>query len=51
MGELEARRGAVGLAAEAALHGDLDAESASQVHELLEICERVLRRRRVLRGG
>ena len=51
MGELEARRGEVGRAAEAALRGDLDAESASQVHELLQICERVLRRRRVLRGG
>lgn len=51
MAELEARRGEVGRAAEAALRGDLDAETASRVHELLEICERVLRRRRVLRGG
>jgi hypothetical protein len=51
MGELKARRAAVGRAAEAALRGDLDAESASHVHDVLEICERVLRRRRVLRGG
>ena len=32
-----------------ALRGDLDAESRKQARELLEICERVLRRRRVLR--
>jgi hypothetical protein len=51
MGELEARRGEVGRAADAALRGELDAGAASQVRELLETCERVLRRRRVLRGG
>jgi hypothetical protein len=51
MGELEARRGDVGRAADAALRGDLDAESEQRTRETLEICERVLRRRRVLRGG
>lgn len=51
MGELEARRGEVGRAADAALRGDLPAETEQRVRETLEICERVLRRRRVLRGG
>jgi hypothetical protein len=37
-------------AAKAATGGDLTAEQRSQVEELLEICERILRRRRVLRG-
>jgi hypothetical protein len=50
MATLEARRGEVGDAANMALKGDLDAESARNVEELLAICERVLRRRRVLRG-
>ena len=51
MGELEARRGEVGGAAEAALRGELPAEDEQSVRGTLEICERVLRRRRVLRGG
>jgi hypothetical protein len=51
MAELEARRAEVGRAADAALRGDLDAESEQRVRETLEIAERVLRRRRVLRGG
>jgi hypothetical protein len=51
MGELEGRRGEVGRAADAALRGDLDAESEQRTRETLEVCERVLRRRRVLRGG
>ena len=51
MGALETSRGAVGQAATAALQGDLDAETSGRVRETLEICERVLRRRRVLRGG
>jgi hypothetical protein len=50
MAQLEARRGEVGEAANLALRGDLDAESKRNVRELLEICERVLRRRRVLKG-
>jgi hypothetical protein len=50
MATLESRRGEAGGAANAALGGDLDAEQAAVVRELLEICERVLRRRRVLRG-
>ncbi len=50
MGLLEARRHEVGEAANAALRGELDAPRERSVRELLEICERVLRRRRVLRG-
>jgi hypothetical protein len=50
MAQLEARRGEVGDAANMALRGDLDAERERNVRELLEICERVLRRRRILRG-
>jgi hypothetical protein len=50
MATLEARRSEAGDAANMALKGDLDAESTRSVTELLAICERVLRRRRVLRG-
>lgn len=50
LGTLNARRSEVGDAANAALGGDLGGESAARVRELLELCERVLRRRRVLRG-
>lgn len=50
MAQLEARRREAGEAANAALQGSLDAEAERNVRELLEICERVLRRRRVLRG-
>ena len=48
---LQARRVEAGEAANAALNGDLDEETAERVRELVGICERVLRRRRVLRGG
>lgn len=50
MGELKARRGEAGDAANAALKGELDVEQERQVTELTELCERVLRRRRILRG-
>jgi hypothetical protein len=50
MGTLGARRTEAGDAANAALGGDLSAEQVRQVRELLALCERVLRRRRVLRG-
>jgi hypothetical protein len=50
MGTLRERRGEVGEAANAALSGQLTPEQAGAVRELLEISERVLRRRRVLRG-
>lgn len=50
MGTLSERRTEAGDAANAALKGDLDAARATRVRELLELCERVLRRRRVLRG-
>jgi hypothetical protein len=49
-GELESRRHEAGELANRALSGDFNAESAKQVRELIETCERVLRRRRVLRG-
>lgn len=50
MGALNERRTEAGEAANAALSGELSAERATQVRELLELSERVLRRRRVLRG-
>jgi len=51
MAELATRRGDVGKSANAALQGELDPESGQRTRATLEICERVLRRRRVLRGG
>jgi hypothetical protein len=50
MTELEARRSEAGEAANAALLGDVPPNQERNVSELLTICERVLRRRRVLRG-
>jgi hypothetical protein len=50
MTELKTRRGEAAEVANLALRGDLDAESKIQVRELIQLCERVLRRRRVLRG-
>jgi hypothetical protein len=49
LGELRRRRGEVGAAANAALRGPLTEAQLSDVTELLERSERVLRRRRVLR--
>jgi len=50
MAALRERRGEVGEAANEALRGDLSAETTVRVGDLLGTCERVLRRRRVLRG-
>ena len=50
MAELQARRAEAGDAANAALRGDLSVEQERQVEELVALCERILRRRRVLRG-
>lgn len=50
MGELGARRAEAGEAANAALRGELDENAERSLRELVEICERVLRRRRVLRS-
>ncbi len=50
MGTVEARRHEAGEAANLALRGELDAERRRGVRELIELCERVVRRRRVLRG-
>jgi hypothetical protein len=47
---LKSRRHEAGDLANAALHGDLDPTQLQAVDELLSTCERVLRRRRVLRG-
>lgn len=49
MAALQERRHEAGEAANLALKGALGAKAAGDVRELLEICERVLRRRRVLR--
>lgn len=51
MAELQARRQEAGAAANQALLGPLDPDHERDVRELVEICERVLRRRRILRGG
>jgi hypothetical protein len=48
MAALGSRRHEAGDLANLALAGDLDREQAGRVRELVEICERVLRRRRVL---
>lgn len=50
MATLQARRSEAGAAANEALHGELNATNLSSLRELLDACERVLRRRRVLRG-
>jgi len=50
MGALQERKAKAGEAANAALGGDLSSEQREDVKDLLETCERVLRRRRVLRG-
>lgn len=50
MEALGERRGEVANAANAALRGQLDEPTVESIHELLTIAERVLRRRRVLRG-
>jgi len=50
LGTLSSRRAEVGEAANAALAGELSLEQARSTRELIELCERVLRRRRVLRG-
>jgi hypothetical protein len=50
MGVLGERKAEAGGAANAALQGGLSVEQRSQVEELLRVCERVLRRRRVLQG-
>jgi len=49
-GILQERRQEAGEAANQALRGELDAHAATAVRELLETSERVLRRRRVLKG-
>jgi hypothetical protein len=50
MATLQERRHEAGEAANAALGGELTSAQAHDVRELLEICERALRRRRILRG-
>ncbi len=50
MSELQGRRAQAGDAANAALRGELPLDDERNVEELTELSERVLRRRRVLRG-
>jgi len=50
MAMLETRKHEAGEAANSALRGDLAPERSRQVGELIELCERVIRRRRILRG-
>lgn len=50
MAALEARRGEAGGLANNALRNDLDPAQLETLHELLALCERVLRRRRILKG-
>ena len=50
MGTLSERKGEIGDAANVALQEALGDECRNHVEELLKICERILRRRRVLRG-
>jgi hypothetical protein len=50
MATLTSRRQEAGAAANAALTSDLDSTQLKALHELLAICERILRRRRVLSG-
>ena len=50
VGVLQERRQEVGQGANEALEGDLGPERAEALGDLLEIAERILRRRRVLRG-
>ncbi|HEY5709246.1 MAG TPA: hypothetical protein VIS51_07600 [Solirubrobacterales bacterium] len=50
MAALTAHRHEVGELANQALRGDLKPTQLDTLHELLAICERVLRRRRVLKG-
>jgi hypothetical protein len=50
IGALNERRSEAGEAANAALQGDLTEEQRQQVEDLLKLSERVLRRRRVLKG-
>jgi hypothetical protein len=47
---LNERKAEAGAAANAALRGGLSSEQRTQVEDLVKVCERVLRRRRVLRG-
>jgi BMFP domain-containing protein YqiC len=50
MATLASRRHEAGTLANTALASDLDSTQLKTLHELLAICERILRRRRVLQG-
>jgi hypothetical protein len=50
MATLQERRSEIGDAANVALQGELGDKQRDHVEGLLKVCERVLRRRRILRG-
>jgi hypothetical protein len=50
MSTLQERKSEIGVIANAALEGEITPEQKQQIEELLKTCERMLRRRRVLRG-
>lgn len=50
MGTLQERKSEIGAIANAALEGEISRDQKQKTEELLQICERILRRRRVLRG-
>ncbi len=51
LADLEDRRAAVGTIADAALRGRLDLGDVGELEDALGVCERVLRRRRILGAG
>jgi hypothetical protein len=51
MGDLQARRADVGRIATAATRGEIDENDRALVSDTVVVCERVVRRRRVMRGG
>lgn len=50
MGMLQEHKSEAGAIANAALEGEITSSQRTEVQELLEICERILRRRRILCG-
>ncbi len=51
LADLQARRPAIGTASDVALQGEVGAERVAELEATLHVCERVLRRRRILGAG